>query len=236
MKAIVVLILGLSSSLTMANYSCDITEVGNTQLTKEYTNDYDLGVEGGTYSLNGQLNTNISVEKDGFLTDIEIDNRTFDYSTSTIKENDDMFTAKIIDKKKTNELLLKIYKKSKLGVLLGKNQGTSKYKMLAIFDCNDYSKEMKIILNADIDRLKRTNFNKISKDTLNVMNSVDLSFEKGDGYYSVIKEKVYAVKGKRKVIGYIIESELSYTEGENEFSTNYYLANGIRIGSDLWNY
>jgi len=238
MKRILIVSMALMSlsSFAQSNYNCEITDIGTPSLSSRYSDDYELGIQGSTYTLNDEYQTTLSVEPYGFLTDIYIGDTMFDYQSLTISEDSTLFNAKITDADKGNELSLKIYKDSKKGVLLGKKLGANQYKMLATFDCNDYSKEMKLVLNADTDKINEIEYSEIPKLVRRTMSEVDLGFEMGDGYYDVISEKIYPIFIADKLIGYAIESHMSYTQDDDEeiYVWNYYLSNGIRFESDLW--
>jgi hypothetical protein len=241
MKKSFVILLSLGSlssfAVSSANYNCSITSIGDLYLSEKYSEDYKLEVEGGTYSLSDEVRSDISVEPYGFLTDISIGDDTFDYQNTVINETKSLFNAKIEDTDKSNSLLLNIYKKTGLGVLLGKNLKDTSFKMIATFDCNNYSKEKSKILKSDTEKLKEIQFEDIPRNVLNTMSAVDLGFEMGDGYYDVLVEKIFAVTTNGKTVGYIVESEMTYTEDPDEIIVyNYYLANGIRFSSDIWDY
>ena len=64
-----------------------------------------------------------------------------------------------------------------------------------------------------------------------MLEDVDLAFEMGDGYYSVIHLVLYVVRDGSKVKGYIEKYKMSYTE-DREYVTVLvrYDKNGKRVG------
>lgn len=178
------------------------------------------------------------------MTNVEVGKREFDFQVLNVAtDNEKELKISIDDALKKNTLLLRIYKKSKLGVLLKKPAGTRSFHPVAKIDCNDYSKFEKLLKqNYKAQRfMRKVESRRALPDNVKAaMLEVDNAFELGDGYYDLIRETVYAVYKERQmktVVGYVIEGEFYYTEDpENEFTTDFFHPNGVRFDSSIWNY
>ncbi|MDZ4660172.1 MAG: hypothetical protein SGJ18_01000 [Pseudomonadota bacterium] len=64
-----------------------------------------------------------------------------------------------------------------------------------------------------------------------ILEEVDVAFEMGDGYFDVESIKLFIVRNKTKVLGYLNEVKLRYTEDpEYVFVLVRYDENGSRVG------
>lgn len=87
--------------------------------------------------------------------------------------------------------------------------------------------------DAGVSRMTATEFKALPPALRGALNSVDLPFEMGDGYYDFVSEKWYRVRSSfdGRVLGYLNQVRLSYTE-DSEYADVLvrFAADGRRIG------
>jgi hypothetical protein len=144
----------------------------------------------------------------------------------SVKESNDA-TTYTADVDQSQSVKIKVYKKSLLGVVLQKDDGEKSYKTVATIDCNDHSKIKALILSNKVVFIEAVN---IPKAILKkVATNVSVAFEYGDGYYDIQSEKLMEVAFEGKLIGYVLETNMSYTEGDDVTVYTYFMANGVRF-------
>ncbi|MES2802631.1 MAG: hypothetical protein V4654_09090 [Bdellovibrionota bacterium] len=129
---------------------------------------------------------------------------------------------------KVQTIKVKVYKKSLLGVILQKDSGINSYHTVAEIDCNDYTKTKELILSGKV-ASKEIDKATLQKAILQKISNIDIAFELGDGYYDLKSEKLMELSLDGKVVGYELQSNLSYTEGDDAETYTYFLANGVRF-------
>lgn len=215
------------------DYKCDFTFVSGYSEGESLDRKFKIEVPGTSFMEYGDDNKTVRVERDGFLTDIYVGINKYDFQVAKVLvDSSKELKVSIEDKAKKEKLMLRLYKNSNLGVVLIKREDS--YKTLATFDCNDYSKQNKIVISGGIH--KKIRFEKLPENVKKMMGNVDVPFEMGDGYYDLKKREIFIVLNEQKIVqGYIVESTLTYTEDpELASATDYYQLNGIRFASSMW--
>jgi hypothetical protein len=225
MKTLIVLSLFSLVTSVMAkdvNHHCDVLTIHNDNVFEE-----GLGATGSTAADDDAESVTIKFENDEQTLSIGQHNFSADDNDKMLLEDGPKYT-KVTASNSTQSVQVTVYKTSKLGVVLQKDKGEKKYKLVAELDCNNYAQVKKQILKRQ-GQIKEIKSKLLPENVLNRMNQVDVAFEMGDGYYDVKNERVYSVTIAGKLVGYIMETDLRYTEGDDLTTETYFLKNGVRF-------
>ncbi|MBI2519546.1 MAG: hypothetical protein HYV97_03990 [Bdellovibrio sp.] len=227
MKTLLLLSCLLYSALTSAanlDFRCDVLSVKDSNVFEE-----GLGATGLSDVDEDAQKVEILLSANS--KELQVGQHSFSSKEAMVKFDyqDKPTYHKVTATEESQTVQVTVYKTSKLGVLLQKDQNESKYKMVAELDCNDYSIVKKYMLSnkATPVKIKRA---AISQATLKRMARIDVPFEMGDGYYDLQSENYYQVSHNGKIVGYILESVMAYTEDDEDVTAQtYFLANGVRF-------
>ena len=124
---------------------------------------------------------------------------------------------------------LKIYKASEKGVILQKEKNAVRFTTVAEIDCADYSEIKRALESGRNVSEREVTSRQVPAEVLRKINQIEVAFAMGDGYYDVKSETLYELSINGVVSGYRLQSELSYTQGDDTTAHTYFLANGVRF-------
>jgi len=187
-----------------------------------------LGVFGDPESDSDSQNVNFN-----YGGSIRVGQRSWKKNKLTIKESDSA-TEYLIPEESGESVLLRIYP-SERGVILYKERSSSSWQTVGTFDCASVVEVEKAVLDSgNIKVLSPVQFKKLPKLVRENLDSVDLAFELGDGYYDLNESKTYEVtstKGAKTVVGYLLWGSLHYSEDNEDIQAILrFDRNGLRIG------
>lgn len=216
------------SSLSQAaeiSATCDVVKLHDYEVFEE-----SLAEAGASYVAEETGRLRIEAQNDSGEVNIGDSFFTSEEDTSQIKVFDNIKTQDVTIQNEAQSYKIILYKASQKGVLLFKSaeQNRPRYSTVAEIDCADYSKIKRAILKGQASE-SRVSIKKLSKELSEKISSIDVPFEMGDGYYDLKYEKLFQLSLNGQVVGYRLESALSYTEGDDTVASTYFLANGVRF-------
>ncbi len=112
---------------------------------------------------------------------------------------------------------------------------TEKFLFVAKFDCSSTDEAVKANIDtALVKELTTKEYKALPKVVRDRLDSFDIAFAMGDGYYDVIDSKYYRVVNKKgELIGYKLWANMSYTEGDDTEATVTYDRNGLPLIDSL---
>ena len=221
-----IILIGLlisGSAYATPSFDCDVVKVQDDNVFEE-----GLGETGSTYADEDSQQVRLRSNK------VSIGQFTFDDNDEDTSVSSRKYKRRIgyyykIDKDETYKIKIYLFNKTKLGVILVKDYGSTRYNPVASIDCNDYSETKKYITSGEAE-LKRTKFSSLSKKVRSKIRGIDVAVELGDGYYDVVDEKLYEIIKDNEVVGYKLDVKVYYTEDDEILDdTVYFLANGVRF-------
>lgn len=148
----------------------------------------------------------------------------------TVKNTSTELSVTAVDK--TFVVQVKVFKKSGLGIVLHRDIKATKYTPVVEIDCNDYTEVKKDMVNQAVES-ELIDKKDIPFDVTRKMDVIDVAYEYGDGYYSVESEQYYLLSVNGNIVGYVLESYMSYTEGDDTTVRTYFLTNGVRFAGPI---
>lgn len=153
--------------------------------------------------------------------------------TQKLEGSTKIITAK--DSSRRLTLQLRLFESQRGLVLFAETSGN--LKKLATVDClslsdlessNDSSPNVFRVGFAETKRMDQKVFKRIE--------SVDIAFEMGDGYYDQKSWNLFRVMNPKKgteLLGYLVKADFSFTEGDDVEVSIYFDRNGLRVTKDL---
>jgi hypothetical protein len=220
-----ILVFSLSTQAGEINAQCDVVKLNDGEVFEESLAEtgYYEAEERGRVSLYAKNSEGEVFIGESYFTTEEDSAQIVESETSKTKE------IRITDAAQNYKII--IYKSSNKGVILFKSAEQpdyTKYTNVAEIDCNDYKAVKRSMVRGETIE-KQVKTSRIPKNVLEKISQIDVPFEMADGYYGVKYEKHFTLSLDGKIVGYKLESYLSYTEGEDTMATTYFLANGVRF-------
>ena len=220
-----ILVFSFSAQAAEISAQCDVVRLNDGEVFEESlaeTGLYETEERGrvSLYTQNSEGEVNIG---DSSFTTDEDTSQIITSETAETKE------IRITDAEQRYKII--IYKSSNKGVILFKSAeqpNYTKYTNVAEIDCNDYKEVKRRMVHGETVEIQ-VKKSSIPKKILAKIQEIDVPFEMADGYYGIQYEKLYTLNIDGKIVGYKLESYLSYTEGEDTVASTYFLANGIRF-------
>lgn len=220
------MLLAISASAADLNLKCDVVTLNDDNVFEE-----GLG-ETGLYDVDSDSQV-VTAVISTTLKSLNIGQHSFDSDDKNMKislTETDLKIKITAQMAKTQTVILDVNKASMKGVVLQKDASEKRFKVVAEVDCNDNAKLKSLILsNSRKIKSEEVSAKAIPKKVLNKINQIDVPFEMGDGYYDLKSEKYFALSLDEKVVGYALESYMTYTEGDDTVVYTYFLANGVRF-------
>lgn len=214
----------ITAQASSLEISCDVVKLLTGRVFEE-----GLAETGGsTYDVEAQI---VKVEIDEAFQELrvgETEVRSFDgakvtarsTATETVVTGDDM---------RKEVIQLRIYKALGKGVILQKEKSATRFTTVAEVDCNDYTEVKKALESGRNVTERKVTVSQVPAEIMRKINQIEVAFEMGDGYYDVKSETLYELSIRGQVAGYRLDSELSYTQGDDTTAYTYFLANGVRF-------
>lgn len=217
-----ILVFSFSAQAAEINAQCDVVKLNDGEVFEESLSETGYGdaEERGRVSLYTQNSEGEVFIGESYFTTEEDSSQIVGSETAKTKE------ILITDAEQLYKII--IYKASNKGVILFKSSEQPAYTNVAEIDCNDYKAVKRSMVRGETVE-KQVKASRIPSRVLEKIRQIDVPFEMGDGYYGMKYEKLYTLSLDGQIVGYKLESYLSYTEGEDTVATTYFLANGIRF-------
>lgn len=217
-----ILVFSFSAQAAEINAQCDVVKLNDGEVFEESLSETGYGdaEERGRVSLYTQNSEGEVFIGESYFTTEEDSSQIVGSETAKTKE------IRITDAEQLYKII--IYKASNKGVILFKSSEQPTYTNVAEIDCNDYKAVKRSMVRGETVE-KQVKASRIPSRVLEKIRQIEVPFEMGDGYYGMKYEKLYTLSLNGQIVGYKLESYLSYTEGEDTVATTYFLANGIRF-------
>jgi len=220
--------LSLNSFAAREHLNCRVDEVLNDNFEE------GLG-EFGSPDVDDDSEELVVASKNGKIEYIRI-GQVHSYATDGIITDKMNGTTRVIDateNDKSLRLQVRLFP-SQRGIVLFTESGSTQLEKLATVDCMSVGNVEKA--NETLSNVKKLSYaiiQKLDKKILNRIESVDIPFELGDGYYDQKAWYLYAVMNPdnlNELQGYIVRAELNYTEGDPVEAYVRFDRNGLRLG------
>lgn len=216
--------LSLTTQARSLEISCDVVKLLTGRVFEE-----GLAETGGsTDDVEAQI---VKVEIDEAFQELrvgETEVRSFDGAQVTVRST---ATETVVtgDDMRKEVIQLRIYKASGKGVILQKERDATRFTTVAEVDCNDYTEVKKALESGRNVTERKVTAAQVPLEIMRKINQIEVGFEMGDGYYDVKSETLYELSIRGKVAGYRLDSELTYTQGDDTTAYTYFLGNGVRF-------